>query len=330
MLLALVAHAAPLILPPGEPTGAWSHAMSRAGLETAANAEGTWAALVSTPAGWRLEIHRDGAVRSVPVDPPTTDATRERIAVLAASLLRGVEGASLPALPALPPPPPRPSRRAPVAVVPAPVAPEPAEVAAPAPPPVDEPVVAAVDPAEILVDAVLLDDPTVPAGDPVLRPWLFAGGGVAWRRGCPAAPSARITAGVAYGPLALGGSAVWTSELDMSTLYPELGMTSLDGLGGVWLLPRVRGVALGGGALAGVSRRVWRDGPARTVEIPMPVAGAELVARIPLGPLEIAPTARLVTDLARSPLGVEGALTGGLAPTQLSLELSVGPRLSRR
>lgn len=335
LLLAVAAHAAPLVLPAEAPAGEWAHALALAGLEPATTVTETCASILVSDGVWRLEVRHGGATRSVPIDPPRTEAERERVAVLAASLLRSISGAGLPSLPSLPPPPPpRPAQRPRPAPAPSAVAaaPPPAPPAEPTPAPAPAPV--AVTPAEPLDGPIALEDPSGPgARDARLGPWIRGTGGVAWRTGCAPAAAAGLLGGVRYGILGLGVGGAWTSELGVAALGADRGLSTIDALGGLWVLPsdpasRVD-LTMGAGLVGGWSTRRYTDSGVGVGMDGSAIVGGELLARAALGPVELGPVVRLATDLARTPLVVDGRPAGELARTQATLALAIGPRLPR-
>ncbi len=110
LLLVAAAFGAPIALPRGESPTAWASALQRAGLEPGNPGSGEGVRVVVLSGGWELLVRDEhGEERRITVPVPRTDAEREEVAALAASLLHPapeISSLPLPSLPPLPPPTP--------------------------------------------------------------------------------------------------------------------------------------------------------------------------------------------------------------------------------
>jgi len=84
-----------LILPAGEPHDAWAEAFSLAGIDV--SDAGPPVEIVVYSGGWLLRVYADDDVREVPVEAATDAAGRERVAILAMSLLMPGRSVDVPA-----------------------------------------------------------------------------------------------------------------------------------------------------------------------------------------------------------------------------------------
>jgi hypothetical protein len=330
LLLTLAAHASPLLLPPEEDAASWARAIQLAGLESGQSppADGTWAALVHEGTSWRLDIHSATGTRTVPVTAPSSEAGREAVAVLAASLSRPVrDGPDLPALPAPPAakPPSAPKSRA--KPVPLPPVAEPAR-------PTAEPVKVLraglfnrPDPEE-LDEAIDLREPSqaIVATPARWQPWIRGSGGMALRAGTAVAPSLSVAGGAQHGPLRAGLGAAFRPETALPALGPDKSLRSADGWIGAWVAPQA---SAGLGGLLGISNRAWIQSGERVAHGVMAFAGAEVTGRIPVGPIEISPIARLTFDFGETDNLIGDEPAADFAPVLVCFELAVAPRFDK-
>jgi hypothetical protein len=312
-----IARAGALVLPPDEDPAAWASALALAGLDGG----GDRVVLYRDREGWWLVP--PGSVQ-VPVPAPHSEAGREEIAVLAASLLRCV-GADL-TLPALPPllPPPAPRRAPRPAPVQPPVpAPEPVAPVTVAPPVDDlpEPLVP-----EVLDELITLVEPPAPREPAPWRGWWDVGAGAAWRQGVQAGPSAQLGVGAARGSARLGLRVYAGERMEIAAVGPKQGFSAVDVLPGIWLAPRDSATV---GIVGGGSIRWGTDAGELAFLQTMGVVGGELGGRLTAGKVEILPRLRVTSDLATTALVHDGRDAGTLSPFQIAAEIAACPAARR-
>lgn len=313
-----LAAAAPFQLPPGQDPALWQGPAELRGFELEP-VQGPGATIEVTGASWVLVV-RDtaGGVHRVPVSPPQTEAQREDLLALAASLLRPPALAfelapPVDTTPLVDPPVDRPPQRPPPEHPTAPETPTAARsLRTWRPPPAAGPTATLAAPATSAVRAA-------PPPQPTLGAAVHVGGASQWRP--TQSNAASLDLGVWAGPprvqVGAGLSLALPSDLQA---FSGAQVQQWSPTGAVrWVGRRGASAEL----RAGAARRSFVVQDEVWTQHWVPTAALGAGWRWSLGPVALEPHVALVADLSRTELSQAGAPLGTLVPLQATAGLRV-------